>query len=446
MYIGIDDTDSDKGMCTTYLALEIIKEFEGDLDLIGHPRLVRLNPNIPWKTRGNGAICVRMGKGSGRKRGIGEVDGRIVNMWPDGTTGDLAPKAILKRATQVLERHSHLDAKGTNSAIVVTRTKPSPALYWMAVREVVPIKVARTFVPKGSAVKAYKSGRGLIGATAAISWRPRDRTYEAIAYREPDRWGSKRKVDPDDVKALDKRFPSTFNNYDLRNKHMAIVPASPCPVLMGIRGDDPRVLPKTLSTVGSEPKDRWIVFKTNQGTDDHMVPRKRFERYQSGIVTGKVIEQPTQIKGGHIFFRFISSRGRDRVTFTCAAYEPTKEFRNMVRDLRPGDRLTIFGSRGAAHPDTVSIEKMRVDHLVKVRTKVGNPKCPGCGRSMKSIGREQGFRCRRCGTKASEADARTRSEKRAIRRGFHEVPICARRHLSRPLKRKRMAKPRPQYL
>jgi tRNA(Ile2)-agmatinylcytidine synthase len=68
VYIGIDDTDSRKGMCTTYLALELVKEFQNELDLIGYPRLVRLNPNIPWKTRGNGAVCVRLGTGKGASK------------------------------------------------------------------------------------------------------------------------------------------------------------------------------------------------------------------------------------------------------------------------------------------------------------------------------------------------------------------------------------------
>ncbi|MEM0501968.1 MAG: DNA-binding protein, partial [Thermoplasmata archaeon] len=51
MWIGVDDTDSSEGMCTTYLAPQILLKL--NLDLIGFPRLVRLNPNIPWKTRGN---------------------------------------------------------------------------------------------------------------------------------------------------------------------------------------------------------------------------------------------------------------------------------------------------------------------------------------------------------------------------------------------------------
>jgi len=66
LWIGVDDTDSLKGMCTTYLATELIRELTEEHDLIGYPRLVRLNPNIPWKTRGNGAIAPAVGRGCGR--------------------------------------------------------------------------------------------------------------------------------------------------------------------------------------------------------------------------------------------------------------------------------------------------------------------------------------------------------------------------------------------
>ena len=73
LHIGIDDTDSVKGGCTTWLATEIIRELQ-EFDLIGHPRLVRLNPNVPWKTRGNGAVALVFGKGTGRKKQIGSIE------------------------------------------------------------------------------------------------------------------------------------------------------------------------------------------------------------------------------------------------------------------------------------------------------------------------------------------------------------------------------------
>ena len=66
LYLGVDDTDSLRGMCTTFLATELVRDLR-EWDLIGYPRLVRLNPNIPWKTRGNGAICLRLGAGRGRR-------------------------------------------------------------------------------------------------------------------------------------------------------------------------------------------------------------------------------------------------------------------------------------------------------------------------------------------------------------------------------------------
>ena len=45
-----------------------------EYDVIGYPRLVRLNPNIPWKTRGNGAISLQVGKEGKKKIKIGEID------------------------------------------------------------------------------------------------------------------------------------------------------------------------------------------------------------------------------------------------------------------------------------------------------------------------------------------------------------------------------------
>ncbi|MGC8992518.1 MAG: TiaS agmantine-binding domain-containing protein, partial [Thermoplasmata archaeon] len=69
MWVGIDDTDGPEGMCTTYITIKIAEETK--LDFIGLPRLVRLNPNVPWKTRGNAAIAIRLGIGKGKKIKIG---------------------------------------------------------------------------------------------------------------------------------------------------------------------------------------------------------------------------------------------------------------------------------------------------------------------------------------------------------------------------------------
>src|SRR3990170_2903262 len=61
IHIGFDDTDSIAGRCTTNLAFKIVSRFKNETGttFIDYPLLIRLNPNIPWKTRGNGAVCLR---------------------------------------------------------------------------------------------------------------------------------------------------------------------------------------------------------------------------------------------------------------------------------------------------------------------------------------------------------------------------------------------------
>ncbi|MCK4270354.1 MAG: hypothetical protein KAW93_07730, partial [Methanogenium sp.] len=52
MRIGVDDTDSPEGMCTTYLGMVLIKRLISAGFSIKDRMLVRLNPNVRYKTRG----------------------------------------------------------------------------------------------------------------------------------------------------------------------------------------------------------------------------------------------------------------------------------------------------------------------------------------------------------------------------------------------------------
>ena len=59
--IGFDDTDSPKGMCTTYLAYRLVDSLKKEnVKFVDYPKLIRFNPNIPWKTRGNGAVSIKI--------------------------------------------------------------------------------------------------------------------------------------------------------------------------------------------------------------------------------------------------------------------------------------------------------------------------------------------------------------------------------------------------
>ena len=69
LHIGFDDTDSINGRCTTHLSFLIarilIKKF--NVEFIDFPLLIRLNPNVPLKTRGNGAVCLRIKSNNNEK-------------------------------------------------------------------------------------------------------------------------------------------------------------------------------------------------------------------------------------------------------------------------------------------------------------------------------------------------------------------------------------------
>ncbi|MFO8110097.1 MAG: tRNA(Ile)(2)-agmatinylcytidine synthase [Thermoplasmata archaeon] len=423
MFLAIDDTDSRKGMCTTFLITELLKEF-GELELMDHPWLVRLNPNIPWKTRGNGAVVIRLGKGFEEKNLIGFHDKEIFSY-----TGEpMEMSGVLKRAAVVVEDWSELTEEGTNPGLIVSKEKPPLAVYQKAVRDVVELNEALNILDSMDCEYiGLGNKRGLIGALAAMAWVPRDHTYELIAYRERKRWGTERNISG--IIDFDRVTEHTFDTYDHEEKQQAIAPRSPCPVLYGVRGDKPDELMNALTMIKGEPVERWLLFQTNQATDDHIQESvlEKVKPWTSVRIKGTVSSLPRTIPGGHVLFDVEQK-------LTAAAYEPTKGFRRIVKKLMVGDVVELLGGV-RKEPLTLNIEKLRVLHLAEKKEKVANPQCPECKKRMSSVGKDAGFRCKRCGTKAGEDEVEMEKVDREISEGWYEVPVCARRHLSKPLKR-----------
>lgn len=416
-------------MCTTYLATLLVEDLS-DYDLIGFPRLVRLNPNVPWKTRGNAAVSLAFGSGEGRRYRVGEIAGEAVYAFERGSPAK--EDDICERAEAIVSKNAHFTCENTNPGFVVSKKQPAPALYWKTVREIVPIALAeKEIAAVGGIARKFKNGRGIIGASAAMAWRPRDVTFEVLSYRTPGNIGKRRKVDSDSVEKMDRAFPSTFHNIDPHTGHIAIAPGSPCPILFGIRGDDPMDLMKARSRIVSEPADRWLLFLTNQATDDHLRRMKVSEVKPrlGAILCGAVYKRATSIEGGHVFFKIADQSGE----ITCAVYEPSGAMRNTARELREGDKVEIFGS-AREKPFEINVEKLHVVKLDSAGLKVENPKCPECGKHMKSTGMETGYRCRKCGTRAPFSAAR-RIRRNSPTLGWYEPPVASRRHLHKPLKR-----------
>ena len=433
--VAFDDTDSPLGLCTTFLATSVISEFR-DFDLIGHPSLVRLNPNIPWKTRGNGAVAVRFGKGAGNPFPVGRTEDGELPAFPRSRLFPVDLAGILERADRVILANSAKGARATNPAVLVAVARPPERLYLDAVRELVAPSAAIRALSAGKGVswlwRTHRGVRGIVGASAAAAWRGRRRTFELIAYRERHRWGTPRNVRWDSVLSMDRDFRSTFNNIDERNRHIVIAPHSPCPVLFGIRATGPGELPAAASAIVSgEGELSRLIFRSNQGTDDHLHRRMvgKLRPYDSPIIRGVVASAPATGRGGHVFFRLKDPTGE----IVCAAYEPTKEFRDVVRRLIAGDCIEAHGGVHG-RPFTLNLEKLRVLWAMP-RIVVQKPKCPRCGGAMRSRGRGGGYRCRRCREKAGPEGGSRVAVRRAFAPGPYEVPKCARRHLSRPVQR-----------
>lgn len=434
MWIGIDDTDSKDGGCTTFICFEFVSRlYQKGYCLRSYPRLIRLNPQVPWKTRGNGAVAFHIGKGAGGKILFGGKKDDSFYLDPNASSKELDEHEIVSLLKDVLDKYAEVDAENTNPAFTIVSQSFSDDFYKKAVHELVTIEDAIGIIEqvKGSYF-LIKNGRGVIGATAAISWdQSRDHTFELISYRDKACWKTARYVDEESVKRMDAEVSSTFDNYDYENMYNSIVPHSPCPILFGIRGDDVSILPHCQNMIQSEPALGWMIYISNQGTDDHVKMKKisMIKPFQSVVVQGNISSIPSRTKGGHIFFTIRDNKG-DHID--CAAYEPTKEFRKIIERLHIGDELEVYGGI-REEPLTINIEKIQVKKLVEVFEKSENPICPVCKKHMKSRGKDQGYKCRTCKTSSNEPVMK--KKERNVNIGFYEVPVCARRHLAKPLKR-----------
>ncbi len=401
--------------------------------MIGYPRLVRLNPNIPWKTRGNGAVCIQVDHGTSENRLAGMLGKKPLYTFSKMASSltDAEEQRVRACVIELVQSFSCVEDEKTNPGVVFLRNRPDVWVYHQTVSQVVSLEyILRVLAELEASYWGMKQKRGLIGATAACAWPAgKDWTYEVICYRQKERWGTERFVDDKSVIAMDLQLSSTFDNYDYQHHHLRVMPNSPCPILYGVRGDDETII-QAVEMIKSESVESWILFQTNQATDDHLRRSsvQEIQPYQSVIVKGKVTQHPKTLHGGHVIFSISDATGEIAV----AAYEPTKEFRDVVRKLVIGDEVIVFGGI-RSDPLTINLEKLEITTLRTVMCKVENPICPTCGKHMKSKGAHQGFICRRCHT--TSITPVVKKTDRNITEGVYEVPVCARRHLSKPIQR-----------
>jgi len=367
-------------MCTTYLAAVLIEKLENYGTVKGYPLLVRLNPSIKYKTRGNAALAITFEPSNDTD--IGQVKALVI---------------------MTVEEMAVFSDENTNPGVVFIEDSHEKlcadlrVFSMQAVQDVLEIRQAEELMKRhGISYQGFKNGRGLIGALAAAGFAlcglP-DFTYELVAYREQENRGTPRQIDEESVWEA-AGTPGTWDTVDYENKRVVFAPHSPDPILFGIRGSSEEAVRHAFSRIRSEPVERYVVYRTNQNTDMHLIQAnvRDVRDSRSYILDGIVSKPPKTIEGGHVIFEISDNEA----FLECAAFEPTKGFRNIIRQLRAGDEVTVSGS---VNDGTLNLEKINIrylnDHVLR------NPLC--CERRMKSMGKGGTF------SRASSARARAQA-------------------------------------
>lgn len=411
LHIGFDDTDSTKGMCTTFLAYKIVDYLKKqDLEFLDFPRLIRFNPNIPWKTRGNGAVSLKI---------------KAKN-----------PDKIKSEVKQFVSEYSDIK-NGANPGLVFYENHDIPSSFTkfseLALWQLIHRKEAKKFARKNNIEIFYKgNGQGLVGAIGSIGYKFSDHTLELLSYRKPSKFGKKRFLSSQSVQEMqNKTFPYTFNSFDTKKSRILITPHGPDPVFYGIRGEKvDSLLHATKILETKEKLAGHMIFKSNQGTGDHLknfFTESTLKPYASGMISGTVSSIPKIEKGGHVFFSLDFGDGQ----LSCAVYKPTG-LSSVVLNLIKGDKVCVGGGLRKAskiHPRVLNIEFLEIIELAKNYSK-SNPLCIKCNKKMKSKGKNQGYKCVKCG-KSSKYKI-TIEIPRKIKEKLYIPNVSAHRHLSRP--------------
>jgi len=418
LHIAFDDTDSREGKCTTHLAFKVMKHLKKEqrAQLIDYPLLIRLNPNIPWKTRGNGAVCLRL---------------KVQD------TGD-----VMDYVRQTVERDSAIGC-GANPGIAFLESEYVPIKLQEfsahAMYDIISRQTAEK-VAKAERVRYFTlgNGQGLVGALGAMGCLLQgDHTFELITYRKEKNWGKPRIIDKHNIiKFSTDTYPHTFNNYDLNQRRVLIAPHSPDPVYFGIRGESPNIVESALQILHLEEEiDGWAIFRSNQGTNMHLqkeIKIATIKAYTAGYVNCKVSSKPHTIEGGHVIFTI----KQDDAEMPAAVYEPTA-LTNIATKLEEGDTIEIgVGVRKGTtkHPKILNIEYLRVLKLEPVY-QILNPACRMCGRRMKSEGKNKGYQCDKCKHKEQNTKKILLPQERTIKTGLYIPTPKAHRHLTKPSQR-----------
>lgn len=385
IFIGVDDYDSPYGMCTTYAIAKLIDNVlmkNDSIEFMDYPLLIRLNPNIPFKTRGNAAISLRLRVKDYSENFVSEILNSLQKM----------PHTFFRKTMPAIAFYV-VDDYAVDYLL--------KTLYYKALRSVLPIKVLLDELSriKYGYLEIYahsKYSRGIVGAVASLGAILDDYTYELLVYRKEENYRKRRFIDVKSVKiANEKYYPLTFAN--IQDDKLLIAPAGPDPVLFGLRGDMPGVLVEFFRAIRHEEHELWCIFRTNQATNSHfrfpgvVEEVYPYETVYIDVEVERVIrEEDTVVMEGWT---------RDRWKVIAKSFRMQRSLQSKLTSMVRGDIIRV----GIAVVEKKLKSRVIIGNLeefipIKLKPKVvvKNPPCPVCEARLKKKGKNEMY-CRKCG-------------------------------------------------
>ena len=385
----MDDTDSLQGGCTTEVLFHLIQALPEHVTL-GQTRLVRLWPFAQQRTRGNAAVAVELNT---------EDEAELLVFLEHYWRNYILPLQGIVQSSQHSDREQYPSDPGM---VWFTESFSDYAIYREGLRR----ELSLDHLP--TPTKSW-GGHGRIGATLAILWPAKESTFEAIAWREPSTNGL-RQLDKRAIEHID-QMEGTFLCRDDRLGDSLLAPRGVSPVLFGIRAWTRDVAMEALQVLldapNTEPVIGSLVFETNQATNDHL----------DNSIYGRV-EKVEVLRGGHTVIHASEQR--------FLAFKESGQIATICQQLRKGDLIEFKGLM--APNQSIHIEFMKILLLVPHKHR---PECPTCNKSMSSMGKEQGLRCKKCGFKMDDCWIETPRLLPVDQ--WIQPPASSRRHLAKPL-------------
>ena len=388
-WLGLDDTDSLNGGCTTEVLFQLLENLPEDVSF-SNPRLVRLWPFAKQRTRGNASVAVEL---------ISEDEQALLafldRWWQEHIS-------VLKG---VLAESDHSER---------TQYPADPGMVWTSelivdesfYNSAVSSEIQLQNLPD---VTRYWGGSGRIGATAAVMWPTTPHTFEAIAWRMDDAEGS-RQLDEEALNEVDE-LSDTFLCRNPKLGTSLLAPRGNSPVLFGIRSWTEAGALRALNILengdDTESIKGSLVFKTNQATGDHL------NEPIEAVVRSKSI-----LKNGHVVL--------DTSEGTWIAFRQSGNIALLSQWVMKGD--TIIGNGLLDAKKTLHLELLKVKNAISEQKR---PLCIRCNKSMKSMGRNQGLRCKKCNITSDKGWVDV--ERIPPFSDWVQPPPTSRRHLSKPL-------------